>query len=80
MPAYKRFLLALHCLESTTNLLYMNSTPTGKMDSLTLCVPFLMTLHSKTIFNDFTFENPNVAAILILFYCLNTVSNTIDVF
>ena len=25
-------------LESTTNLLYMNSTPTGKMDSLTLCV------------------------------------------
>ena len=35
-------------LESTTNLLYMNSTHTGKMDSLTLCVPFLMTLHSKT--------------------------------
>ena len=35
-------------IESTTNLLYMNSTPTGKMDLLTLCVPFLMTLHSKT--------------------------------
>ena len=35
-------------LESTTHLLYMNSTPTGKMDSLTLCVPFLMTLHSET--------------------------------
>ena len=26
----------------------MNSTPTGKMDSLILCVPFLMILHSKT--------------------------------
>ena len=37
-------------LESTTNkiILHMNSTPTGKMDSLTICVPFLMTLHSKT--------------------------------
>ena len=35
-------------LGSTTKLVYMNSTPTGKMDSLTLCMPLLITVHTIT--------------------------------